>query len=432
MSETMTAASPKLLGHVFRSVWFFIVPLILAGLLVWLLTPQAGVEPSGPLASLQNLVREQPVPLIIACFTLFETAMWFARHKLPLAAHAYLPLPKGASPALQPQFERARSLMAEAKMIFEKKGDLVKEKDRTAVDKAVSELQGAMDAESFDERLFIERLARAEEVVDERLGEHRKGEVREYFESIFVAVAVALLLRQFVAEAFKIPSGSMIPTLQIGDHIFVNKLVYGPPIPFTDKRLYTRLPPERGAVMVFRYPENMDQDFIKRVVAIPGDTLEVKSGHPWINGWEVPNCHVGVYSHMEDSLKNEGDLFVEYLGNEAFVTLYGRGAMVPEQEGPFKVPANHVWVMGDNRHNSHDSRKWFGGQGGGVPFENIKGRAAFVWLSMGEHGVDWTRFGTQVMGTPRLPPNMKALEPKLQQCLAKRPANTNPPASSAK
>jgi signal peptidase I len=271
--------------------------------------------------------------------------------------------------------------------------------------------------------VFTEKLARAEEVVDERLGQHRKGEVREYFESIFVAVGVALLLRQFVAEAFKIPSGSMIPTLQIGDHIFVNKLVYGPPIPFTQKRLYTRLPPTRGAVMVFRYPENMEQDFIKRVIALPGDMLEVKSGHPWVNGLEIPNCYVGVYSYTESDsqLKNEGDLYVEYLGDESYVTLYNRGAMFPEQEGPFKVPAGHVWVMGDNRHNSHDSRKWFGGQGGGVPFENIKGRAAFVWLSMGERGIDWGRFGTQVMGTPRLPPGLRSLEPALTKCLSQRP-----------
>lgn len=429
MSESVANMPPKLLGHVFRGVWFMVVPLILACALVWALTPEAGVEPSGPLAWLQTIVREQPVPLVIAGFTLFETAMWFARHKLPLAAHAYAPLPKGAPVALQPYFERARALMQEARMILDKKREALSEKDRTATEKATSELRTAMEADPFSTEDFKDKLTHAEQVVDERLGAHRKGEVREYLESIFVAVGVALLLRQFVAEAFKIPSGSMIPTLQIGDHIFVNKLVYGPPIPFTSKRLYTRLPPERGAVMVFRYPENMDQDFIKRVIAVPGDTLEAKNGHPWINGWEVPNCHVGVYTYAdaESMLRSEGDLFVEYLGNEAYVTLYNRGSMAPEHEGPFTVAPGQVWVMGDNRHNSHDSRKWFGGQGGGVPFENIKGRAAFVWLSMGERGVDWTRFGIQVMGKPRLPTSMKSLEPKLNECLSKRPAQTWPP-----
>jgi signal peptidase I len=426
----------RILGFVFRTVWFLIVPMVLAGLFVKGLTPDVGAEPSGPLAWLQTLMREQPVPLLIASFTLFETAIWFARHTLPLAAFAYIPLPKGAPKILQPQFERARALQSEASVLLERQKNLsesesVSAKDRDAVEKALSELDEAMNAQPFVTGDFVDRLTRAEDVLDERLGRHRKGELREYVESIVIAVGIALVLRQFVAEAFKIPSGSMIPTLQIGDHIFVNKLVYGPTIPFTEKRLYKNLPPERGAVMVFRYPENMEQDFIKRVIAQPGDSLEAKSGHPWINGWEVPNCFVGVYSYMSESqLKDEGDLFVEYLGDQAYVTLYGRGALPPEHEGPFIVKSNEVYVMGDNRHNSHDSRKWNGNQGGGVPFENIKGRAAFVWLSMSDHGVDWGRFGTQVMGRPRLPAGMQNLEPKLSKCLQDRPGSdkTWPPA----
>ena len=158
-----------------------------------------------------------------------------------------------------------------------------------------------------------------------RLGRWRKSEVREYVESILVAIAVAMALRAFVVEAFKIPSGSMIPTLQVGDHIFVNKFSYGPAIPWTHTRLWTRMPPDRGDVMVFAYPEHPEQDFIKRVIALPGDKLEARSGHPIINGWEVPSCLVGVYSYDEVDVAaqhHEGDLFVEFLEDEAYLTLY--------------------------------------------------------------------------------------------------------------
>src|SRR5262249_31553650 len=133
-----------------------------------------------------------------------------------------------------------------------------------------------------------------------------------------IAVAVALILRAFVVEAFKIPSGSMIPTLMIGDHIFVNKFTYGPLIPWTDKRLFSRMPPARGDVMVFKFPENKTQDFIKRVIAIPGDTLEAVDGRPIINGWLVPHCYVGPY-HYEG---RAAELYVEYLEDKTYFTLF--------------------------------------------------------------------------------------------------------------
>jgi signal peptidase I len=219
----------------------------------------------------------------------------------------------------------------------------------------------------------------------------------------------------------------------VGDHIFVNKFAYGPAIPWTKSRLFSHMPPERGDVMVFAFPEHPEQDFIKRVIAIPGDKLEARSGHPIINGWEVPSCFVGVYSYHEiDSPMphHEGDLFVEFLEDEAYLTLYDHAAGgFPEMQGPFFVKPGEVYVMGDNRNNSHDSRMWWGGQGGGVPFENIKGRALFVWLSVGENGVDWSRLGAPVMGRPRLPAAMNGLEPALDKCMRERPAieKTRPP-----
>jgi signal peptidase I len=299
-------------------------------------------------------------------------------------------------------------------------------------------LRTAMARQPFEEEAFIESLVRVDGEVDVRLGRWRKSEVREYIESILVAIAVAMALRAFVVEAFKIPSGSMIPTLQVGDHIFVNKFVYGPAIPLTDKRVWTSMPPHRGDVMVFAYPENTEQDFIKRVIALPGDKLEAKNGHPWLNGWEVPHCYVGVYSYTEVDApvpQHEGDLFVEYLEDQAFLTLYDHASGgFAEKQGPFFVQPGEVYVMGDNRNNSHDSRLWFGGKGGGVPFANIRGKALFVWLSMTDSGIDWTRFGAPVMGSPRLPTAMKGLEPAVQKCLNSRPtrAEATPPPSASR
>jgi signal peptidase I len=175
-------------------------------------------------------------------------------------------------------------------------------------------------------------------------------------------------------------------------------------------------------------------EHIKRVVAIPGDKLEAKGGHPWINDWEVPSCYVGVYKYteFEPESRHEGELFVEFLEDEAYLTLYDQAApLALEHQGPFYVKPGEAWVMGDNRNNSHDSRMWWNGQGGGVPFENIKGRALFVWLSVADSGIDWTRLGAPVMGRPRLPPSMRGLDPAVEKCLRERPPldKTTPPAS---
>jgi signal peptidase I len=426
------------LKTLYWAVWFVSVPLILACFVIWALTPPSGVDHGGALGWVQSLVREQPVPVAIVCFTLFEMALWAVRHHLPLHRHAHPPLRDDLPQPMKAPFERARLLVEEAASIYEKNEKaIVRElsaKEREALAADLEALEDTMHKKPFDEDAFVEALLKADNEVDAKLGRWRKSEVREYMESIFVAVAVAMALRAFVVEAFKIPSGSMIPTLMVGDHIFVNKFTYGPAIPWTHKRLWNGMPPSRGDVMVFAFPEHPEQDFIKRVIAIPGDKLEAQGGHPIINGWEVPSCRVGPYSYVEGEpplqTKHEGDLYVEFLEDEAYLTFYDGSSMsYPEHQGPFTVKPGEVWVMGDNRNNSHDSRMWWGGKGGGVPFENIKGRALFVWLSVADSGVDWSRLGAPVMGRPRLPKNMKSLEPAIDKCFATRPPleKTTPP-----
>jgi signal peptidase I len=430
----------RIVRTLYWALWFVAAPLCLALLLVWALTPPSGVDQTGVLGWIESAVREQPVPVAIVAFTLFEMALWAARHELPFSRHALPALREGVPETLRTPFERARALLDEADGILTRhEKSVIRElsaKERDQLNSDLEDLRAAVDKTPFDEESFLDSLVKADGEVDVRLRPWRKSELREYLESILVAIAVALGLRAFVVEAFKIPSGSMIPTLQVGDHIFVNKFIYGPAIPWTQSRVWTHMPPKRGDVIVLAYPEHPEQDFIKRVIAVPGDKLEARNGHPWVNGWEVPNCPVGLYSYTEmDSAvpKHEGDLFVEYLGDEAYLALYDRAtAGFQEYQGPFHAKPGEVWVMGDNRNNSHDSRMWWGNKGGGVPFANIRGRALFVWLSVLDGNIDWLRFGVPVMGRPRMPAAMAALQPALDKCLRDRPPieKTTPPPPS--
>ena len=424
-------AQSKALAGLYWLVWFLALPIFLAGVLIWLLTPGPGMDHEGLIGLVERAVRDQPVPLAIAAFTMFEMAFWTARESLPLASHAHPPVREDLPAHLKGPVERAYLLLEEADSILTRYGkDLDRHLSPSELSKLHADLdalRAALTAERFDEETFIDVLVKADGEVDIRLGRWRKGEVREYLESILIAVGIALALRSFVIEAFKIPSGSMIPTLQVGDHIFVNKFIYGPAIPWTNSRVWTSMPPNRGDVTVFAFPENPEQDFIKRVVGLPGDRIEIRNGHPWINGWEVPHCFVGIYSYSEyDSPigKHEGELFVEYLGGQGYLTLYDRLAAAPPSPylGPYIVKDGETFVMGDNRNNSHDSRMWWGGQGGGVPFANVRGRALFVWLSIPESGLDRSRIFAPVMGHPRLPLAMQALVPAMDKCFREMPS----------
>jgi signal peptidase I len=164
----------------------------------------------------------------------------------------------------------------------------------------------------------------------------KKSIWREYTESIIIAVLLALVIRTFVVQAFKIPSGSMEDTLLIGDHLLVNKFIYGTRLPFTDKQILTLRDPKRGDVVVFEYPEDPRKDFIKRVIGLPGDVVEGKDKKVYINGKLYENAHE-VHKEMENIPKeqNPRDTF-----------------------GPIVVPENSYFVMGDNRDRSYDSRFW--------------------------------------------------------------------------
>ncbi len=188
----------------------------------------------------------------------------------------------------------------------------------------------------------------------------KKSTLREYFESIVIAVILALFIRTFVVQAFKIPTGSMENNLLIGDHLLVNKFVFGP----TETRLERALLPigtiERRAIIVFKYPEEPDRDYIKRVIGLPGETVEVREKKVYINGKALDEPYV----HFLRSPAATSELHE--------VTPFD----VRERYGPVTVPADHYFMMGDNRDNSQDSRYW-----GFLPRENIKGKALVLYWS---------------------------------------------------
>ena len=219
----------------------------------------------------------------------------------------------------------------------------------------------------------------------------------EYSISFFPVILIVFLLRSFLVEPFKIPSSSMVPTLLVGDFILVNKYTYGIRLPVANRKLIPIGAPERGHVMVFRFPDDPSLDYIKRVVGLPGDRVEYRNKRLTINGVQVPVRQVDDYLSKERMQFSRR--YVEQLDGVEHEILLDEDApaAMPGRAFPFSgncnynreglactVPPGHYFVMGDNRDNSSDSRVW-----GFVPDENIVGRAFFIWLNLNEIG----RFG---------------------------------------
>ncbi|HEX4453143.1 MAG TPA: signal peptidase I [Kofleriaceae bacterium] len=279
-----------------------------------------------------------------------------------------------------------------------------------------------------DDRLRVRRqLPQLDALVDELVRRPAKSTLRDYVESIGAAILIALALRAFVVEAFKIPSSSMYPTLEIGDHIFVNKFIYGVRIPWTTTKLFELRGPHRGEVIVFIYPCDPDRDYIKRVIATAGETVETRCGVLYVDGVAVPDVPVDQEQYRD--YDEDHELWNDYLTTVAryHETIPGRsynvfgnpnrddqttvrnfpnslqsipacgkttsppqvfGRVEPDatkldacgKEGfHYIVPPGHIFAMGDNRDNSNDSRVW-----GSVPLDNVKGKALFIWLSYGQ------------------------------------------------
>ncbi len=280
--------------------------------------------------------------------------------------------------------KEARMLLREARRMVRRYAHRMSALATEAVRDAIDALARAVEARDYDK--LPDTLNALDKALDEHLAFGRKSTLREYAESIGVAILIALFLRAFVVEAFKIPSGSMIPTLQVGDHIFVNKFIYGVRVPWTNIKFGMGFrKPRRGEVIVFIYPKEPDKDFIKRIVAVEGDTVEIKDNQVVVNGQPVARQRVDGGCHYDDFLedanrweKRDCEAFDETVEGNRYTTIYDQNGS-KRSWAPRKVPKDAVFVMGDNRDNSHDSRYW-----GFVPFELIKGKAMVIWLSLGE------------------------------------------------
>jgi signal peptidase I len=239
----------------------------------------------------------------------------------------------------------------------------------------------------IDSLLFRQR--RMDKAVQNTPGEYREPVAVEYSRSLFPVLLIVLLFRSFLFEPFKIPSGSMIPTLLIGDFIVVNKYTYGLRLPVLNRKFIALGEPQRGDVAVFRYPVDTSVNFIKRVVGLPGDTITYRNKELFVNGERIEAAGKTAFTTRDlkcTTPRSDARRLQERLGVVQHDILHHEGARA--RNGQWVVPQGHYFMMGDNRDRSNDSREW-----GFVPEENLVGRAVGIWLNFDfEKGcADWSR-----------------------------------------
>lgn len=311
--------------------------------------------------------------------------------------------------------KRAKDLVREARGLLKRKGKKLEEPEKAAV-QAVTDAVAATLAtgRGLDVRRLDRETLALDEALTKHMGHFRKSVLRELVEAVAWAIGLALIIRFFLIEAFSIPTSSMIPTLQIGDHLFVNKIGYGIYVPLSPARLLSWDEPERGEIIVFKYVNPNDsshngEDFIKRVVAGPGDKVRLVDNVLYINDEAVPtevlgemDCGMfhGDNAEVPDYFcrcvrQKETVNGIEYVTQHIIGPMTERCALTSVPSWPLHdrprtdyigdaasnaawpnvvVPEGHVMVMGDNRDCSHDSRFW-----GFVPFDRIKGSAFLLW-----------------------------------------------------
>ncbi len=436
------AQNPKLYRTAFYALWFVVVPALLAVVTIWLLKPADPDPMAQGLGRLRFWVYDQPVPVGIVLFTAFEMLLYHYRYNLPLAGRVGIGGRPDLPPEVRRQFEQAAHLLDEASRIRKKNEKSiarnVPSKARGALDESLDNLRDSMQSEPFDEREFHDALEDAAELVDRHLGRWRKGELREYVESIGIAVRRRTALARFRGGGVQDPQ--RVHAAHAAD-------------PGSHLREQVRVRPAHPVHHQARVAEPAAQARGRDRLRIPGsepgqrapglhqagDRFARRHAH----GGRRPPVHQrlaacptatsGSYEFFEgdEQMLKRGELFVEYLGDYSYLTLF-EDDRFDGRQGPYFVKPGEVWVLGDNRNNSSDSRAWFGGRGGGAPFANIKGRAMFVWMSFGVNGgITWDRIFTDVMGHPRLPKIApQELKDGIAKCLAKRPpvSETTPPA----
>ncbi len=285
--------------------------------------------------------------------------------------------------------KRAKRSVATARSLLKNNISKIDPRVGKLIKERISEAESALEDGNL--RDLTTKTEGLESVVEEHLSKFRKSRLRQNIESLLIAVALALFIRTFIVQPFKIPSGSMIPTLLVGDHLLVNKFIYGTSIPFTDKIVLPINNINRGDVIVFTYPNYENDpskngiDYIKRVIGLPGDNIDIKGRILFINGQAIPIRYLGDF---QDERTGVGyDEYEENLFGKKHQVIYLKGRDSTEK-GEYipvtKVPDGYVFVMGDNRDNSQDSRFW-----GFAPIKNIAGKAFIIHWSwdFGSEGI---------------------------------------------
>lgn len=277
--------------------------------------------------------------------------------------------------------KKAKEIIKETKLVLKKNRSKISPDVVSIIEQKVGNLERALSSQNYQD--ILKTTEDLEIASSDYLSKYKKSKLRQNIEALAFAIILALIIRTFVFQPFKIPSGSMIPTLLVGDHLLVNKFVYGTKIPFTDIEIFPIEEIKRGDVIVFTYPNNENDQsknglyYIKRVIGLPGDDIDLNGRKLVVNGEEVPLEYIGDYSDARNS--EQFDEYKEDLFGEDHTVIFrkgkentNRGSYIPVT----KVPEGSVFVMGDNRDNSQDSRFW-----GFVPIENIAGKAFLIHWS---------------------------------------------------
>lgn len=277
--------------------------------------------------------------------------------------------------------KKAKEIIKETKLVLKKNRSQISPDVVSVVEQKLGNLERALSSGNYQD--ITTATNDLEVASSDYLSKYKKSKLRQNVEALAFAIILALIIRTFVFQPFKIPSGSMIPTLLVGDHLLVNKFVYGTKIPFTDIEIFPLEKIQRGDVIVFTYPNNENDRsknglyYIKRVVGLPGDFIDLNGRNLVVNGEEIPLEYIGNYSDARNS--EQFDEYEEDLFGEDHTVIFrkgkentNRGSYIPVT----KVPEGSVFVMGDNRDNSQDSRFW-----GFVPIENIAGKAFLIHWS---------------------------------------------------
>jgi len=277
--------------------------------------------------------------------------------------------------------KKARVLIKETEQVLNQNRSKLNPEAVSIVEQKIGNLENALSSKNYQG--ILRTTQELEAASEDYLSKYKKSRLRQNIEALAFAIILALIIRTFVFQPFKIPSGSMIPTLLVGDHLLVNKFVYGTKIPFTDIEIFPLEKIKHGDVIVFTYPNNENDPsknglyYIKRVIGLPGDDVDLDGRNLVINGEKIPLEYIGTYSDERNS--EQFDEYTEDLLGKEHTVIFrkgkeatNRGSYIPVT----KVPEGYVFVMGDNRDNSQDSRFW-----GFVPIENIAGKAFLVHWS---------------------------------------------------